>query len=103
MGVSALFGGVFGGSAACFATDKAPFVIGFAIFIVFPAAITTAITASGFAAVVAAESVVSAVTFVYIVGVFFIAELAVELIRIIVDSQLFSLAAFSNTNSGSEL
>jgi hypothetical protein len=103
MGVSALFGGVFGGPAACFATDKAFFVVGFAILTVSPAAIATAITASKFAAVVAAESVVSAVTFVCIVGVFFMAEFAVELIRIIVNSQLFSLVIFSNTNSGSEL
>jgi hypothetical protein len=103
IGVSALFGGVFNGPAACLATYKAPFVIGFAIFIVSFAAIATAITAFGFAAVIAAESIVSVVTFVYIIGVFFMAEFAVEFIRIIIDSQLFSLAAFPNTNSGSEL
>jgi hypothetical protein len=103
MGVSALFGNMFNGPAAYFATDKAFFVVGFAIFIVSSADIITAITAFGFAAVVAAESIVSAVTFVYIIGVFFMAEFAVELIRIIVGSQLFSLAAFSDINSGSEL
>jgi hypothetical protein len=102
MGVSALFGGVFGEPAACLATNKAPFVIGFAIFTVSPAAIATAITISGFAAVVAAEPIVSAVTFVYIIGVFLMAEFAVELIRIVVSSKFFSLAAFSDTNSGSE-
>jgi hypothetical protein len=94
---------MFDGSAACFATDKAFFIVGFAIFTVFSATITIAITASEFAAVIAAESVVSTVTFVYIVGVFFIAEFAVEFIRIIINSQLFSLAAFPDTNSGSEL
>jgi hypothetical protein len=94
---------VFNGPAACFATDKAFFVVGFAIFIVSPAAIATAITASGFAAIIAAEPVISTVTFVYIIGVFFMAEFAVELIRIIIGSQFFSLAAFPDTNSGSEL
>jgi hypothetical protein len=103
MGVFALFGGVFDGLAACFATYKAPFVISFAIFIVFFAAIATAITTFGFAAVVAAESIVSVVTFVCIIGVFFMAEFAVELIKIVINSQLFSLVAFSNTNSGSKL
>jgi hypothetical protein len=103
MGVFALFGGVFSGLAVCFATDRAFFVIGFAIFTVSPVAITTAITASGFAAIIAAESVISAVTFVYIIGVFFIAEFAVELIRIVIGSQLFSLAAFSDINNGSKL
>jgi hypothetical protein len=103
MGVSALFGGVFGGPAACFAIDKALFVVGFAIFIVFFAIIAIAITASGFAAVIAAEPIVSAVTFVCIIGVFFMAEFAVEFIRIIVGSQFFSLAAFPDTNSGFEL
>jgi hypothetical protein len=103
MGVSALFGGVFGGPAACFATDKALFVVGFAILTVSSAAIATAITASGFAAIIAAEPVVSTVTSVCIISVFFMAEFAVELIRIIIDSQFFSLAAFSDTNSGSEL
>jgi hypothetical protein len=103
IGVSALFGGMFNGLAACFATNKALFVIGFAIFTVSSAAIATAITAFKFAAIVAAESVVSAVTFVYIMGVFFMAEFAVEFIRIVVGSQFFSLVMFSGTNSGSEL
>jgi hydrogenase/urease accessory protein HupE len=103
MGVSALFRGVFSGPAACFTTNKAPFVVGFAILTVSPAIIAIAITASKFAAVIAAEPIVSAVTFVCIVGVFFMAEFAVELIRIIINSQLFSLAAFPDTNSGSEL
>jgi hypothetical protein len=103
MGVYALFGNVFGELAVRFATNKAFFVISFAIFIVSSAAIAIAIIASGFAAVVAAEPVVSAVTFVCIIGVFFIAEFAVELIRIIIDSQFFSLVAFSDTNSGFEL
>jgi hydrogenase/urease accessory protein HupE len=103
MGVFALFGGVFGGPAACFATDKALFVVGFAIFTVFFATIATATIAFGFAAVIAAEPIVSAVTFVCIISVFFMAEFAVELIRIVVGSQLFSLAAFPNTNSGFEL
>jgi hypothetical protein len=103
MGVFALFGGVFNGSAACFATDKAPFVIGFAIFIVSFAAIATTIIAFGFAAVVAAESVVSAVTFVCIISVFSMGEFAVEFIKIIIGLQFFSLAAFPDINSGSEL
>jgi hypothetical protein len=103
MEVSTFFRNVFNESAACLATNKAPFVISFAIFTVSSAAITTAITASEFAAVIAAEPIVSAVTSVYIIGVFFIAEFAVEFIRIIVGSQLFSLAAFPNTNSSSEL
>jgi hypothetical protein len=103
MEVFALFRGMFDGLAACLAIDKAFFVIGFAIFIVSSAAIIIAIIAFGFAAIIAAESIVSAVTFVCIIGVFFMAEFAVELIRIVVGSQLFSFAAFPNINSGSEL
>jgi hypothetical protein len=103
IGVYALFRGIFSEPAACFAINKAFFIISFANFIVSFAAITTAITAFGFAAVVAAEPVVSAITFVYIIGVFFMAEFAVKLIRIVVNSQLFSLTAFSDINSGSEL